>query len=113
MNDINSSIKPYDPKTYIQTAHTLNRVSRKSILLGTSNIVLGGKCIIHEGAVVRGDLKRSVPGGTAVGGGEGSKGSSASGAAGGGGQSIVIVTGRYCVIGEGAVIRPPYKTYKG
>lgn len=106
MNNINTSITPYEPKTYIQTAHTLNRVSRKSILLGTSNIVLGGKCIIHQGAVIRGDLKRVIPGGSAsTVGGEGSKASS--------GQSIVVVTGRYCAIGEGAVIRPPYKTYKG
>ncbi|PWN29330.1 putative dynactin Arp1 p25 subunit RO12 [Jaminaea rosea] len=86
----NEGVKPYPPNEYIQTSHTLNRVSRKAVLHGTSNIVLGGKCIIHSGAMVRGDLKRAASGST-----------------------IAISTGRYCVVGEGTVLRPPYKTYKG
>lgn len=110
-----SQITPYNPAEYIQTANTLNRVSRKAVILGTTNIVLGGKCIIHHNAFIRGDLTRS-----SAGSGAGAAAATATGEAAqqqrrtaAAGQNVVIVTGRYCAIGTGAMIRPPYKTYKG
>jgi hypothetical protein len=42
------------------------------------------------GAILRGDLRRSTAG-----------------------QHVVISMGRYCNIGEGSIIRPPGKMYKG
>lgn len=75
---------------YIST-ETGNRVSRRAHIHGLSNIILSGKTIIHGGAVIRGDLRR----------------------AGATGPAISISAGKYCVIGEGAVVRPSYKTYKG
>lgn len=96
MQDINDRVQPYNGAEYIQTSNTLNRVSRKAHLCGTSNIVLGGKCIIHANALIRADLRRSAT-------------SSASSQM----ANHVVTTGRYCVVGEGAIVRPPYKTYKG
>lgn len=66
-------------------------MSRKCFIHGSQNIVLGGKTIIQSGAIIRGDLRR----------------------AGGSGPAVVISVGKYCVLGEGCVIRPPCKTYKG
>ena len=58
--------------------------------MGASNIVLGGKSIIHPGCILRGDLRRVIPG-----------------------AQIAITMGRYCSIGDGTVLRPPAKFYKG
>ncbi|KAL7421624.1 hypothetical protein Q5752_003393 [Cryptotrichosporon argae] len=79
----------YDKGTYIET-DTGNKVSRQATIVGATNIVLGGKSIIQRGAVIRGDLRRSAAG-----------------------QHVVISMGRYCIIGEDAVLRPPGKMYKG
>jgi dynactin-5 len=85
----------------------LDKVSRKAVITGATNIVLGGKSVIQAGqsllllrangrrtdnlgAVLRGDLRRSTAG-----------------------QHVVISMGRYCSIGEGTIIRPPGKIYKG
>nr|CDI56359.1 probable dynactin Arp1 p25 subunit RO12 [Melanopsichium pennsylvanicum 4] len=54
-------VAPYHPNEYVQTALTGNRVSRKATILGSQNIILGGKCIIQHGAIIRGDLKRITP----------------------------------------------------
>lgn len=78
---------------YIET-DSGNKVSRQSIIAGSQSIVLGGKTIIQPGVIVRGDLRRS-------------------GAASSGGGAVVVAVGKYCVLGEGSVVRPPYKTYKG
>lgn len=47
---------------------TGNKISRKSLIEGKSNIMLGGKTVIMAGAVVRGDLckipERSADGAT-------------------------------------------------
>ncbi|POY72392.1 hypothetical protein BMF94_4696 [Rhodotorula taiwanensis] len=76
---------------------TGNLVSRSCTITGTQNIVLGGKSILQPGGVLRGDLRRA-------------------GAAGPGGKetgTVTLAMGKYCNIGEGVVLRPPYKTYKG
>jgi dynactin-5 len=61
---------------------TGNKVSRKAIIAGPQNIILGGKTIISQNAIIRGDLRRTGPGTT-----------------------VVISIGRYCVIGEGCIVR--------
>ena len=84
------------PPPYI-TTDTGNLVSRACSISGSKNIVLAGKSILRHGCVVRGDLRRAgaAPGGAKEGG------------------SVVIAIGRYCDVGEGVVLRPCYKTYKG
>ncbi|KEI37454.1 uncharacterized protein L969DRAFT_96533 [Mixia osmundae IAM 14324] len=79
----------YKRSEYIET-DTGNKVSKRSTICGSSNIVLGGKTIIQQGSIIRGDLRRQ-----------------------GAGNAVVVAIGRYCLLGENAVIRPPYKTYKG
>ena len=61
---------------------TGNKVSRKAIIAGPQNIILGGKTIISNGAIIRGDLRRT-----------------------GTGHTVVISLGRYCLIGEGCIMR--------
>lgn len=61
---------------------TGNKVSRRATIAGPQNIILGGKTIISSGAIIRGDLRRTGPG-----------------------HAIVISLGRYCLIGDGCVIR--------
>ncbi|KZF19628.1 dynactin subunit 5 [Xylona heveae TC161] len=67
---------PKAPKSeYIET-DTGNKVSRRSIILGTPHIILGGRTAIQTEACLRGDLHRlsspstststSAPGGTSV-----------------------------------------------
>lgn len=77
---------------YIET-DSGNKVSRQCTIVGSQNIILGGKTIIQPGVIVRGDLRRA--------------GVSSSG------NAVVVAVGKYCVLGEGSIIRPPYKTYKG
>lgn len=110
---VNDSVPTFSVAEYVQTQGTGNRVSRKAVILGTQNIVLGGKCIIHSGAIIRGDLKRR----------DLLADSESLGAKDAGSQqpqrkpaqapSISVSCGRYCTLGENCVIRPAYKTYKG
>ncbi len=86
-----------------------NKVSRKATILGSSNIILGGKCIIHHGAMLRGDLKRHVAPPPPEQQAKMTAAQLAQYQKGG----VVISAGRYCIFGEGSIIRPPYKTYKG
>ncbi|KAG0236761.1 hypothetical protein BGW41_000352 [Actinomortierella wolfii] len=79
----------YSKAEYIET-DTGNKVSRKSIICGSQNIVLGGKTILQTGSVVRGDLRRI-----------------------GTGNPMVISIGRYCLLAQTCVIRPPCKVYRG
>lgn len=69
---------------------TGNKISRKCLISGSQNIVLGGKTILEPGVILRGDLKRA-----------------------GSGASVTLALGKYCRIAQGTVIRPSYKTYKG
>ncbi|GAA5930639.1 hypothetical protein JCM3775_003830 [Rhodotorula graminis] len=88
---------PSSSTTPYITTDTGNLVSRACSINGSKNIVLAGKSILRHGCVVRGDLRRAgaAPGGAKEGG------------------SVVIAIGRYCDVGEGVVLRPCYKTYKG
>ncbi|BGP72498.1 hypothetical protein NBRC10513v2_005894 [Rhodotorula toruloides] len=82
----------------IQT-DTGNLVSRSCVICGSSNIVLGGKSILQPGCILRGDLRRAGAGATTAGGREAA--------------TVAIAMGKYCNVGEGTVLRPCYKTYKG
>ncbi|KAF8545475.1 trimeric LpxA-like protein [Trichophaea hybrida] len=77
---------------YIET-DTGNKVSRKSNILGSQNIILGGKTIIQADCTIRGDLRRS--------GAPGQHG------------NVAIAVGRYCFFARSSVLRPPGKTHRG
>ncbi|CAM1500593.1 Fc.00g097550.m01.CDS01 [Cosmosporella sp. VM-42] len=83
---------------YIET-DTGNKVARKAILVGTQNIMLGGKTVIQPEVMIRGDLARSIPS------------SSSSGSAPASNTAVAI--GRYCFLARGALLRPPGRIYKG
>ncbi|KAK0619120.1 trimeric LpxA-like protein [Immersiella caudata] len=84
---------------YIET-DTGNKVARKANLVGTQNIMLGGKTVIQPEAMIRGDLARSIH-----------PSSSSSGAAPGSNTAVAI--GRYCFLSRGCCLRPPGRLYKG
>ncbi|KAJ3016579.1 UNVERIFIED_CONTAM: hypothetical protein HDU68_012149 [Siphonaria sp. JEL0065] len=92
MAALSSDIEPqpihYEKTEYIET-DTGNKVSRKSVIHGSQNIILGGKTIIQTECMVRGDLRRS-----------------------GTGHAVVIAVGKYCLLASRALIRPPSKVYK-
>jgi len=75
-------------------------VARKANLVGTQNIMLGGKTVIQPEAMIRGDLTRLNPP------------SSSSGAAAPGSNTAVSI-GRYCFLDRGCCLRPPSRMYKG
>ncbi|KAK3326805.1 dynactin subunit 5 [Apodospora peruviana] len=83
---------------YIET-DTGNKVARKATLVGTQNIMLGGKTVIQPEVMIRGDLVRSVP----------SSSSSASAP----GSNTAVAIGRYCFLSRGCCLRPPGRLYKG
>ncbi|KAK0720969.1 trimeric LpxA-like protein [Lasiosphaeris hirsuta] len=82
---------------YIET-DTGNKVARKATLVGTQNIMLGGKTVIQQEVMIRGDLARSVQ-------------SSSSGGAPPNNTAVAI--GRYCFLSRGCCLRPPGRLYKG
>mmetsp|Transcript_89580 Transcript_89580/g.256629 ORF Transcript_89580/g.256629 Transcript_89580/m.256629 type:complete len:216 (+) Transcript_89580:90-737(+) len=71
----------YNKADYILT-NSGNKVSRKSVLCGSTNISLAGKCVVKPGVILRGDLH-------------------------------LLRVGKYCIIGDGSVLRPSTKQYKG
>ncbi|KAJ1547980.1 hypothetical protein HK096_007997, partial [Nowakowskiella sp. JEL0078] len=82
-------VQYYEKQEYIETVRcvdldTSNKVSQYRFFNPGSQ-----KTIIQTDCIVRADLKRA------------------------GGSQVVIAIGRYCSFGQRAVIRPPYKTYKG
>lgn len=80
---------------------TGNKVSRKATLVGTQNIMLGGKSVIQPEVMIRGDLVRSQP-------------SSSSGSGSGASTSnTAVAMGRYCFLSRGALLRPPGRLFKG
>ncbi|CAK7200104.1 hypothetical protein SEUCBS139899_002793 [Sporothrix eucalyptigena] len=83
---------------YIET-DTGNKVSRKATLVGTQNIILGGKSVIQQDVMIRGDLVRSLPASSSSGGSSGS--------------NTAISIGRYCFLSKGCCLRPPGRLWKG
>ncbi|VUC21849.1 unnamed protein product [Clonostachys rosea] len=82
---------------YIET-DSGNKVSRKAMLQGTQNIMLGGKAVIQPEVMIRGDLVRTAP---------------SSSSSGGPANSTAVAIGRYCFLARGALLRPPGRIYKG
>lgn len=76
--------------TYIQT-DSGNLISRSSSILGSSNIILGGKTIIQPNVIIRGDLRRATSSTNVV----------------------VVAIGKYSYLANHVVIRPGNKSYKG
>ncbi|KAK1770753.1 dynactin subunit 5 [Phialemonium atrogriseum] len=83
---------------YIET-DTGNKVARKATLVGTQNIILGGKTVIQPEVMIRGDLARTM------------QPSSSSGSAPANNTAVSI--GRYCFLSRGSCLRPPGRIYKG
>ncbi|KAJ2367748.1 hypothetical protein IW150_005593 [Coemansia sp. RSA 2607] len=79
----------YKKSEFIET-DTGNKVSRRSLISGSQNIVLGGKTVVHSKCTIRGDLRRAGPT-----------------------HQAAVLIGRFCWLGPFSVLRPPYKTYKG
>ncbi|KAJ2161865.1 hypothetical protein GGF46_001173 [Coemansia sp. RSA 552] len=79
----------YKKSDFIET-DTGNKVSRRSLISGSQNIVLGGKTIVHPKCTIRGDLRRAGPT-----------------------HQASVLIGRFCSLGPESVLRPPYKSYKG
>lgn len=72
-------------------------MARKATLVGTQNIMLGGKTVIQQEVMIRGDLARTA--------------SSSSGGAPANNTAVAI--GRYCFLSRGSCLRPPGRMYKG
>ncbi|KAI6357733.1 hypothetical protein MCOR25_007568 [Pyricularia grisea] len=82
---------------YIET-DTGNKVSRKAVLVGTQNIMLGGKTVIQPEVMIRGDLTRTSTSGS-------SSSSSES--------KTAVAIGRYCFLSRGSCLKPPSRLHKG
>ncbi|RKF62037.1 Dynactin subunit 5 [Erysiphe neolycopersici] len=81
---------------YVET-DTGNKVSRRSQISGTTNIILGGKTVIQSEVIIRGDLLRTYPS---------TSGEMLA-------NQVAVSTGRYCFFARGCELRPPGKIYKG
>lgn len=75
-------------------------MARKATLVGTQNIMLGGKTVIQPEVMIRGDLIRTIQ----------ASSQSASGAA---PNNTAVSIGRYCFLSRGSCLRPPGRLYKG
>ncbi|KAI1006250.1 hypothetical protein K3495_g1967 [Podosphaera aphanis] len=84
---------------YIET-DTGNKVSRRSQISGTTNIILGGKTVIQAEVIIRGDLLRTYPSTS-------SSGSEKSG------NQVAVSIGRYCFFARACELKPPGKLFKG
>jgi dynactin-5 len=89
---------------YIET-DTGNKVARKATLVGTQNIMLGGKTVIQPDVMIRGDLTRTVHAAAPQ-----PASQSATGAP---PNNTAVSIGRYCFLSRGCCLRPPGRLYKG
>jgi hypothetical protein len=93
-----SNAQSTKPTSHTRLQDTGNKVSRRSQIIGTTNIILGGKTVIQAEVIIRGDLLRTYP-------------SSAPGEK--QGNPVAVAIGRYCFFSKQCELRPPGKLYKG
>ncbi|KAI9812910.1 MAG: hypothetical protein M1827_004428 [Pycnora praestabilis] len=86
---------------YIET-DTGNKVSRRSQITGTQNIILGGKTVIQADCTIRGDLVRTLP-----------FSSSKDGTPTKPSSNVAVSIGRYCFLSKSSTLRPPSKLHHG
>lgn len=84
--------------THTPLQDTGNKVSRRSQIIGTTNIILGGKTVIQAEVIIRGDLLRTYP---------------PSNPNEKQGNPVAVAIGRYCFFSRACELRPPGKLYKG
>jgi hypothetical protein len=94
-----STWPPLPPNQLTRRQDTGNKVSRRSQIIGTTNIILGGKTVIQAEVIIRGDLLRTYPASN-----PNEKQS---------GNQVAVAIGRYCFFSRGCELRPPGKLYKG
>jgi hypothetical protein len=95
---IHSLCQLMSPKLIGLIQDTGNKVSRRSQIIGTTNIILGGKTVIQAEVIIRGDLVRTYP---------------PSNPNEKQGNPVAVAIGRYCFFSRGCELRPPGKLYKG
>lgn len=88
-----------NPKEYAFT-DSGNIICRNAKIIGAQNIIFNGRSYLGPGCLIRGDLRRLIaaPGGTS--------GQMI-------GQATAIGAGKYLSVGEGTILRPPGKIFKG
>jgi len=95
--------KPTETNTSPQD--TGNKVSRKSQIHGTQNIILGGRTVIQAEVCIRGDLHKTLTPSTPT---------STTAAAQEQKQSnVAVAIGRYTFLSKGCLLRPPSKLHRG
>lgn len=111
-----------NPREYAFT-DSGNIISRSAKIYGPQNIVINGRSVIEKECIVRGDLRRLIAGAasaapsttaptaTTTTGSEEASGKVAPAQL--VGQATAVVVGRYLTLGQGSILRPPGKLYKG
>ena len=90
---------------YVET-EAGNKVSRRSHVHGTQNIVLGGRGIIQPEVVIRGDLLRTAtPSASSTPQAPSSSSSSQ--------PPVAVSAGKYTFFAPGSVLHPPRKLHRG
>ena len=87
---------------YIET-DAGNKVSRRSQIHGTTNIILGGRTVIQSEAIIRGDLLRTAT----------PSSSSSSSASSQPAQALAVSTGKYTFLSPASILHPPRKLHRG
>lgn len=110
-----------NPREYAFT-DSGNIISRSAKIYGPQNIVINGRSVIEKECIVRGDLRRLIAGAASAApsttattatttGSEEASGTVAPAQL--VGQATAVVVGRYLTLGQGSILRPPGKLYKG
>ncbi|MCJ1448619.1 MAG: hypothetical protein MMC23_009136 [Stictis urceolatum] len=93
---------------YIET-DTGNKVSRRSQIHGTTNIILGGRTVIQSEALIRGDLLRTLPPSQHP----TSSSSQSTSQPQPQGAQLAVSIGKYSLLSTGSILHPPRKLHRG
>ncbi|MCJ1303765.1 Dynactin subunit 5 [Hypocenomyce scalaris] len=99
-----TSTTPRAPKSEYISTDTGNKISRRSQIHGTQNIILGGRTVIQAHAVIRGDLVRPGTGPPTT----STTTTSSSSTPAPPKPTVSISIGRYTIISPHATLRPPF-----